>query len=328
MKIINIKTTDPRINLASEYYYLTNNEYKNDDLFLFWKNKNTIVIGKNQSFSSEVNQIYAKENNVNIVRRMSGGGAVFHDDGNICFTFIRRNMKNSFQFKDSLIDIINFFKSENINAEFSGRNDIIVNNKKVSGNAVMFYKNDYLIHGTLLFNTNIEKMVNLLTVDKSKLISKGIESVKSRVENIANLTNKEQIEFENNFISFFEKKYNSKRIDVDLTKNKEVLDIIHDFFGNNNWTYGRDFDFNYKNRIRIKNGSLEVFIRTEKNIIKEIEINSDGLLTFDISDFKKLFINEEYSISNITNLIKGYDLNTVLEDLTPKDVVDLFFNNK
>lgn len=327
MKIINILTNDPKINLASEYYYLVDDKYKDDDLFLFWKNKNTIVIGKNQSLSSEVNLIYAKENNVSIVRRKSGGGAVFHDDGNICFTFIKRNKKSSFDFQESLVDIVEFLKSENINAEFSGRNDIIVNNKKISGNAVMFYKNDYLIHGTLLFNVNVEKMVTLLTVDKSKLISKGIESVKSRVENICELTDKDQSVFENDFISFFENKYNIKRESVDLTNNQGVNKIINDYFGNNDWIYGRDFDFNYKNKIRNQNGSLELTLRTDKNIIKEIDLNSDGLFTFDLAHFKQLFINQKYTIDNVYKLIKDYDLNSVLEGLRPSDIIELFFNN-
>lgn len=327
MKIIKLTTNDPSINLSSEYFYLTNEKYKYEDIFLLWKNKNTIVIGKNQSYANEVNQIYANEIKVKVARRMSGGGAVFHDDGNICFTFIKRNKKNEFNFKECLYDIIDFLNSVNIKAEFSGRNDIIVNNKKISGNAVIFYKNDYLIHGTLLFDVDIEKMVKLLTVDKSKLISKGVESVKSRVENICNLTDLKQDIFENKFLEFLEKKYNSKIKLSDLSNDVEIQNLNKSKFNNNEWIFGRDFEFNYQNKIRIENGLLEIKLKTDKNIIKDIKLNSDGLFCFDLESFENLFINKHYDIDAIKFIANNYDLNKILEGLTTENIIELFFNN-
>ncbi|BAC44657.1 lipoate--protein ligase [Malacoplasma penetrans] len=327
MKIIKLTSNNPSINLSSEYFYLTNQNYKDDDIFLFWKNKNTIVIGKNQSYANEVNQIYANEINAKIVRRMSGGGAVFQDDGNICFTFIKRNQKSKFNFKDCLYDIVEFLNSVNIKAEFSGRNDIIVNGKKISGNAVMFHKDDYLIHGTLLFNVDVEKMVRLLTVDKSKLISKGVESVRSRVENICNLTSIKQDEFENQFLSFLENKYQTKQIIEDLSNNEDVKKLDLEKFNNKDWIFGRDFEFNYQNKIRIENGLLEIKLQTENNIIKDIKLNSDGLFCFDLETFENLFINQQYNIEVIKNIANNFNLNEILEGLTPNNIVELFFNN-
>lgn len=327
MKIIKLISTNPQINLASEHFFLTENKYLNEDLFLFWKNKNTIVIGKNQNFSSEVNQILANELNVSCVRRDSGGGAVFHDDGNVCFTFIKRNKKNKFNFKECLIDIVEFLNSIKIGATFSGRNDIIVNQKKVSGNAVLFYKNDYLIHGTLLFDVDIEKMVKLLTVDKSKLISKGIESVKSRVENIKNLINLTQNIFEEKFIEFFENKYHSKRENLDLSEDEKIQKLVKEKYGNKDWIFGRDFDFNYTNKIRIPSGSLEVKLKTNKNKIVDIYFTSDGLFCDNLEKFEKLFLNQNYEINKIKEIIKNYNLNNILENLTTQNIIELFFKN-
>ena len=327
MKIIKLISTNPQINLASEHFFLTENKYLNDDLFLFWKNKNTVVIGKNQNFSSEVNQIFANELNVSCVRRDSGGGAVFHDDGNVCFTFIKRNKKNKFNFKECLIDIVEFLNSIKIGATFSGRNDIIVNQKKVSGNAVLFYKNDYLIHGTLLFDVDIEKMVKLLTVDKSKLISKGIESVKSRVENIKNLINLTQNIFEEKFIEFFENKYHSKRENLDLSEDEKIQKLVKEKYGNKDWIFGRDFDFNYTNKIRIPSGSLEVKLKTNKNKIVDIYFTSDGLFCDNLEKFEKLFLNQNYEINKIKEIIKNYNLNNILENLTTQNIIELFFKN-
>ncbi|MDE5545379.1 MAG: lipoate--protein ligase [Malacoplasma sp.] len=327
MKIIKLNSTNPEINLASEHYYLTEEQYLKDDLFLFWKNKNTIVIGKNQNFAGEVNQIFANELNVSCVRRNSGGGAVFQDSGNICFTFIKRNKKDKFNFKECLIDIVDFLNSVGIKANFSGRNDIIVNEKKVSGNAVLFYKNDYLIHGTLLFDVDIEKMVKLLTVDKTKLTSKGIESVKSRVENIKNLVDLNQNDFEEKFIKFFENKYNSKRENIDLTNNKKIKKLVEEKFGNKNWIYGRDFDFTYTNKIRIPSGSLEIKLKTNNNKITDIYFTSDGLFCENLNEFENLFLNQSYEINNIKEIVKNYNLNTILENLTAENIIELFFKN-
>ncbi|MDE7075524.1 MAG: lipoate--protein ligase, partial [Malacoplasma sp.] len=316
-----------QINLASEHYYLAEEKYLKNDLFLFWKNKNTIVIGKNQNFAGEVNQIFANELNVSCVRRNSGGGAVFHDNGNICFTFIKRNKKNKFNFKECLIDIVEFLNYVGIKATFSGRNDIIVNEKKVSGNAVLFHKNDYLIHGTLLFDVDIEKMVKLLTVDKTKLISKGIESVKSRVENIKNLIDINQNDFEEKFIEFFENKYNCKREIIDLTNNEKVQKFVEEKFGNKEWIYGRDFDFNYTNKIRIPSGSLEMKLKTNNNKITDISFTSDGLFCDNLNEFEKLFLNQNYEINKIKEIVKNYNLNSVLENLTIENIIELFFKN-
>lgn len=327
MKLFNLLTHDPKINLSSEFYILTDEKYKNDDIVIFWKNKNTIVIGKNQNIESEVNLIFAKENNVNIVRRFSGGGAVYQDDGNCCFTFIKRNQKNSFEFKKSLNDIIEFFKKINLNATFSGRNDILLDNKKISGNAVYFFKNDYMIHGTLLFDLDIEKMVKLLSVDKTKLISKGIESIKSRVTNIKNYYSKSVDNFYRDFINFFEDKYKTNCKNVNFENNENVLKINNERFGNKNWIYGRNLESNFINKIKTKNGLLQINLFVENNKIKDLQFFSDSLLALDINEFRNYFINQEWEIENIKKISKNIDLNQILEDLTEDELIQLFFKN-
>lgn len=325
MKVLKLLTNNPQINLSSEYYYLVDDEFKNDDIFIFWKNKNTVVIGKNQGLAAEVNQIYAKDHDMKIVRRFSGGGAVYHDDGNICFTFIKRNQKNNFDFKKSLTDIIDFFNSVGVNAYFSGRNDILVNERKVSGNAVYFWKNDYMIHGTLLFDVDIEKLVTVLTVDQSKLSSKGIESVRSRVLNICDVYSKGMKEFENDFIKFFETKYNTQCIELDNTNNPKVLDINNNIFGNKNWIYERDFDFNFTNSIKTDKGLVTLKLCTSKNIITDIDMFSDSLLALDLKEVAKQFINQKYEIENIKEIASKINLNEILENLNIDQFISLFF---
>lgn len=327
MKLFNLLTTDPHINLSSEYYLLTDKKFKDDDIIIFWQNKNSLIIGKNQCLAVEINQMFAKEINAHIARRFTGGGAVYQDDGNICFTFIKRNKKNEFNFKNSLKDIIEFLNSINIDAQFSGRNDITVENKKVSGNAVYFYLNDYMIHGTLLFDVDIEKMVKLLTVDKSKLSSKGIESVKSRVLNLKQIYKNNLNNFKNDFINFFEKKYNCKTINLDLSEDKNVLKINNDRFDNHTWIYGRDFDFNFSNKIKTEKGLLFLKLKTQNNKIVDLEIYSDSLLALDLKEIQKVFIGQNYDIETIKKIASSINLDAILENLSLDELTSLFFNN-
>lgn len=326
MKVLVLRSTSPHVNLASEYrLFIKKDLYGNEDLFIIWKNKNTVVIGRNQNLNAEVNMIYANEIHANISRRFSGGGAVYQDDGNICFTFIKRDAKKFFNFKDCLIDIVDFFKSQNLNATFSGRNDILINDKKVSGNAVYFNKDDYLIHGTILFDVNIETMLKILTVDKTKLTSKGIESVKSRVLNIKDVVADTRNQFELKLINYFENKYNNKADYLDLSDEQYTKEFLDETFGNPSWIYGRDFDFNYENKITLKSGILTVRLKTDKGIISDISFYTDSLFANNLNKLAELLKNTNYQINTVKNKLANYNLDSFCLDLDIDLLINLVF---
>jgi len=151
---------------------------------MLWQNDNTIVVGRNQNTLSEINYDYVKENNISVVRRMSGGGAVFHDLGNINFTFILNSGNDFSNYKKFTQPIIDFLKTLGADASLSGRNDLVIGDKKISGNAQYMYKNRILHHGTLLYNSEENKLASSLRVSGDKIQSKGIKSVRSRITNI------------------------------------------------------------------------------------------------------------------------------------------------
>jgi lipoate-protein ligase A len=182
MLLIYNDKTNPYFNLAMEEYLLKN---FNEDLFILWRNESSVIVGKNQNTLSEINLEYIKENNIPVVRRQSGGGAVFHDLGNINFTFIANDNNSFSDFKRFTQPIIDLLKTLDINAEFSGRNDLLIDGKKFSGNAQYNYKNKVMHHGTLLFSSQIGDLSNALKVKPIKFEGKGIKSVKSRVTNIS-----------------------------------------------------------------------------------------------------------------------------------------------
>lgn len=185
MKYIRLKTTDPHLNLAVEEYLFRHSE---EDIFMLWQNSPTVVVGKNQNAYAEVNTEYAKEHGINIVRRITGGGAVYHDLGNLNYTFITSVEKaKALDYEYFTRPIIDALENLGLTATLSGRNDLECNGKKFSGNAQFTSNGRILHHGTLLFDTNVEEMSSALRVDKEKLEYKAVKSHKSRVTNLAPL---------------------------------------------------------------------------------------------------------------------------------------------
>ena len=184
MKLLILKSTDPYLNLAIEEYLF---KYTEDDIFMLWQNEPTVVIGKNQNAYVEINREYTEPNNIHIARRITGGGAVYHDLGNVNYTFISSRQKKEIDFEYFTKPIITALHTLGVNAELSGRNDITVDGKKISGNAQHSTDTRTLHHGTLLFDSDLSVLSSALNVDIEKMKSKAISSTRSRVTNIRSL---------------------------------------------------------------------------------------------------------------------------------------------
>ena len=180
-KFITHDIRDAYFNLASEEYLL-----KHTDGFYFylWINNPAVIVGINQNTIEEVNLAYTDANNVKVVRRLTGGGAVYHDGGNLCYTVIAPYIEGEDHYKKFTAPVIEYLNELGVKAEFSGRNDIVVNGKKISGNAQTVHNGKIMHHGTLLFDANLDGLKNALIPNKLKMQSKGIKSIRARVTNI------------------------------------------------------------------------------------------------------------------------------------------------
>src|SRR5699024_8084444 len=177
--------TDPRINLAIEEYAIRNFTDHNDYL-LFYINEPSIIIGRHQNTLEQVNQEYVEEHHIHVVRRISGGGAVYHDLGNLNFSFMTDyNPEKLNNFKQFTAPIIKILNEMSVPAEMKGRNDIEANGKKISGNAQFSSVKRMFSHGTLLLNCDLSEVTKALTVKMTKIKSKGHKSARARVANIA-----------------------------------------------------------------------------------------------------------------------------------------------
>lgn len=309
MLLIKNTSTNAYFNLAMEEYFLKNTT---EDAFILWRNENSIIVGKNQNTLSEINYDYVKENNIKVVRRQSGGGAVFHDLGNINFTFISCNNNSFSDFKRFTMPIIEALENLNIHAEFSGRNDLLINNKKFSGNAQYNYKNKVMHHGTLLFSSQINDLSSALKVKPSKFEGKGVKSVKSRVTNISNHLEKNMtiLEFKEYLMNFINNKNENNHFyelsDHDIT---EINKLVNEKYSTWQWNFGHSPKYSLNNEVKYPGGNIEFSLNVEKGLINEIKFFGDFFGKKDVSYIEDLLKKVKHDESSIKDALNTVNIN-------------------
>ncbi|MCC5439144.1 lipoate--protein ligase [Clostridium botulinum] len=312
MQFLVNKSTNPFFNLALEEYLLKNVDIR-EDYFILWQNEPTIVIGKHQNTLKEINMNFVQDNNINVVRRNSGGGAVYHDLGNINFTFITKyDEKHLLDFKTFTNPVVYLLGKLNVKAELSGRNDILIDGRKISGNSQHIYKDRFLHHGTLLFNSELENLVKALNVDNDKILSKGIESIKSRVTNIKEHV-KEDIfmeKFKEILIEniFMWNKSSLKEYNLTNDHINDIEKLMEEKYMTWQWNYGHSPEFNYRNSKRFQGGKLEVLLNIVEGHINECKIYGDFLGLMDVSEIEKRIIGIKYGEEYIDEFLREIDI--------------------
>ncbi|RAK19502.1 lipoate-protein ligase [Anoxybacillus vitaminiphilus] len=320
--------TDPRVNLAIEEYALKNLDM-NETYLLFYINEPSIIIGKNQNTIEEINTKYIEEKGIHVVRRLSGGGAVYHDLGNLNFSFITKDDGESFHnFKKFTEPVIQALRKLGVNAELSGRNDILVEGRKISGNAQFSTKGRMFSHGTLLFDSEIDAVVSALNVKKDKIESKGIKSIRSRVANISEFL-KEPItidEFKQILLhSIFDT--NGEIPTYKLTESdwKEIYRISEERYKNWDWNYGKSPKFNLQHTHRFPIGQIDVRLEVNKGMIENCKIYGDFFGVGDVSDIEKLLTGVRYSRQEIEKALKEINVQTYFGNITKEEFIDLVY---
>ena len=325
---------DPKLNLAIEYYLL--NEKKLDEpILLFYINDNSIIIGRNQNTYEEVNTAYVEENGVDVVRRFSGGGAVYHDMGVLCFCFITEDDGDSFRdfkkFTTPVIDALHQMGVEG--AELKGRNDLVIDGKKFSGNA-MYSKNGRMTaHGTLMFDSQIEAVVKALKPKKHKLESKGIKSIRSRVTNIKPFLDdsyqymnakdfREQLLL---YIYDTDAKENIKEYVLTEEDWEKIDAFAAQYTANWDWNYGKSPQFDMERSERLSIGTVEVKMNVRKGKIEDIRIFGDFFGLGEIEDVEKELKGIPYTREAIREAIDHVDVNKYFGKVDTEELVELFY---
>ncbi|HBJ1647985.1 TPA: lipoate--protein ligase [Clostridium botulinum] len=302
-KVIISKEVDPAYNLALEEELLRNLK-DNENILYLWQNDRTVVIGRNQNPYSECNLDYMKENNITLVRRISGGGTVFHDLGNLNFTFLTKEVDVNLE--KQLKVIIDGIKKLGLVAEISGRNDLLIDNKKFSGHAFYSEDGNYFHHGTIMIDINLNELSKALNPSKLKLQSKGIKSVRSRVINLKDLdetidSNSVKDALINGFLKVYGEVSNIKEY-----SKEEYIPSYFQKYNDRKWNFGESPNYNITLERKFSIGNVEINLDIVNGIIEDCKIFTDSLMLVDLNKIQECLKGIEFNEEVVIKIIEGY----------------------
>ena len=320
---------DPRINLAIEEYALKTMDVEKDSFLLFYINQPSIIIGRNQNTIEEINTDYVEENNIIVVRRLSGGGAVYHDLGNLNFSFLTKDDGESFQnFKKFTQPVVDAMKKLGINTELSGRNDILAEGRKISGNAMFSTKGRMFSHGTLLFDTNIDEVVSALKVKKEKIESKGIKSVRSRVANIVDfMENPITIEeFRMEILkSIFGGEDNIQYYELTKEDWDQIYKLSEERYQKWDWSYGKSPKFNIQRTKKFPSGFIDLRLEVNKGIMKQVRVFGDFFGVGEMEDIEQALNGKKYEPHVISQALEEIDIPKYFGGVSKDEFIKLIY---
>lgn len=321
MKVILNKSTDPYFNLALEEYLLRNSD---EEYFMLWRNRPSIIVGRNQNTLAEINREYVSEHKIPVVRRQSGGGAVFHDLGNINYTFISNSRSNGFSNYELFCrPIIEVLHSLGVNAVLSGRNDLLIDGKKFSGNAQCAYKNRLMHHGTLMFCADVSDMTAALNVNPLKIQSKGIKSVRSRVTNISeHLPEAMDIEaFCERIVRHISADGSGVPYELSEADIAAVRKLVCEKYSLDEWNYGFSKDYSVSKQSIFPCGFFDVKINIAENKISDIRIFGDYFGQRSVEEIEKLLTGADYSVQGLCAALSGVMTDEYFSGLSTDELI-------
>ena len=300
--------------------------YTDDDYFMGWRVNPTVMLGRNQLIDNEVNTDYCKEHKIDIFRRKSGGGCIYADKGCIQFSYISRSVNANKAFADYMQRMADLLKGLKIDAQLSGRNDILINGTKVSGCAFYQLSNRSVLHNSLLFDTQLDHLSNALTPAKEKLQSKGVVSVRQRVTNVATYTQLDILAF----MDYVRQEMCGTEV-LELTEEdmKEVAEIEKEL-SSDDFVYGKNPKYSLIRKHRFEGvGTLEAHIELKNNIIESINMVGDYFLLGDIDhDFLSLLKGCEFTREAVEERLEDIDLSTIIRGLKLRQFLRLLFGRE
>ena len=321
--------TDPRINLAIEEYALNTMDVEKDSFLLFYINQPSIIIGRNQNTIEEINTDFVEQNGIIPVRRLSGGGAVYHDLGNLNFSFLTKDDGDSFRnFKKFTQPVVDALQKMGVDAELSGRNDILAGGKKISGNAQFSTRGRMFSHGTLMFDTEIDAVVSALKVKKDKIESKGIKSIRSRVTNIVDLLDKPMTieEFRLAILSSIfggEDKVQYWELTEEDWAN--IHKLSEERYQKWEWNYGKSPKSNIQHSHRFPTGSVDVRLEVNKGVIEEVKFFGDFFGVGEMEEVEVLLVGKNYSKEAIEQALESVDVPKYFGGITKEELIQLMY---
>lgn len=322
IQVIN-NSRNPAFNLALEEYFLKRKDLA-EDVLILWQNAPTIVIGKNQNAWREVNFDYIKTHGIALVRRLSGGGAVFHDSGNLNFTIIKANAslsQNDFAFFTQ--PVVQCLCEMGVPAQFNGRNDIEIEGKKFSGNAQYIWHDRLLHHGTLLFNSDLTMLTNALNPSAAKIEAKGIQSIKSRVTNIVDYLGDDISleDFKDRLVASFRDNALMQLYELRTEDYREIDKLMTERYGTKTWNYGENVTRQIEREKRFVAGTVAVWLDIKNDIINDIKIYGDFFEAAPVTELEKLL--QGICLTEVRALFASIEVVEYIKRLTNAELLSL-----
>lgn len=323
MKYIVNTSNDPAYNVALEAYAfqkLTDI----DEIFIPWINEPAIIIGRHQNTIQEINKEFIDKNGIHVVRRLSGGGAVYHDLNNLNYTIISNNtQEGAFDFQTFSKPVIDTLAKLGVKAEFTGRNDLEINGQKFAGNAQAYYKGRMMHHGCLLFDVDMSVLGQALKVSKDKIESKGIKSVRARVTNIVDhLSDKITVqEFSDAILAQVKEEY--PEMDEYVLSDAELSEIQamrDNQFATWDWTYGKAPEYTIERGVRYPAGKITTYANVENSTIKSVKIFGDFFGVKPVDDIEKMLEGVRYDYKDVLAALKTVDTSQYFSRMTPEEI--------
>ena len=325
MRILWLDTQDPYFNLAAEEYLLKETE---EDIFMLWQNEDSVIIGRYQNTLAEVDMAFIEAQGIKVARRITGGGAVFHDLGNLNFTFIRNIAPNEkkIDFHQYLAPIVEALHAIGVPAEFSGRNDLTIEGRKISGNAMTFHNNRVLEHGTLLFSTIPDHLAKALKVDPAKFSDKAVQSVRSRVTNISEhlAVPMSVIEFKDHIFQHILRA--EGQTSIGRLSDQETAAIERQAKNKNatwEWNYGQSPQYSYHQKTRTAGGIIEVMMDVKEGIIRDLHFYGDFFSAGDPDQFARLLIGQRHQKEILADTLQHIQISDYFTNISASEMLTL-----
>ena len=326
MRYLRNKNTDPYYNMAFDEFCLESLPI-DEPVFFLWQNRPAVIVGLNQEVNTEVNLDYLNKNNIALVRRVTGGGAVYHDLGNLNYTIVGRSEDLERDYPEYASILMKALQELGIPATLSGRNDILVDGKKVSGFAKRVCKNRLMVHGTLMYDVDLEVLPQALTPSASKLQSKGIASVRSRVANLRDyLPEVADIQaFSQRLEEILSCHYTDTEYQLSAEDLASIQRLANEKFAQWEWNYGRSPKATLTHSARLACGTVEIHLKIAENRIVFCQFGGDFLGNLPTSEVESALNGVVYEANAIRECLKKMEIGQYFDGVEVDDLVGIMF---
>lgn len=319
MKLYRNDSTDPYFNLAAEQYLL---DTEPDSVFMLWRNDRAVILGRNQNAYAEINRPFAEEHRIAVVRRLTGGGAVFHDLGNLNFTFIvPRDECPELDFARFARPIADALRKLGVPAELSGRNDLTADGRKISGNAQCVYKGKVMHHGTLLFSADLSALAGALRVDEEKIRSKGIKSVRSRVANLSEYLPQMDV---TGLRDYLEDCFPFEKTGFSKEQTDGIGRLKREKYATWEWNYGSSPAFGTSAKKRFPYGGVELSFESDRGVLTDVRIEGDFFGTAPVEELEEALAGCRLIRDELAKRLARADVGRYISGAEPDEIAALF----